>query len=87
MADQPDPEERRRMFMALQTVIAGENAVVGVAALSDALGAVIAFLCDDQAEAHAFCRTLIEDINRDITVNWQESREARGQALVNARYQ
>lgn len=87
MANQPDPAARREMFIALQTIVAGQDALVGVAAVADTLGAIVAFICKDQDEAKAFLTTLIDDVSRDVVDNWQTSREARAQAVVAARIQ
>ncbi len=77
-----DAKLRRKIFDQFQMVAAGQPAVESLAAAYDLTGALTAFICDTPEEAEKILRLTIEDLIRDIRVNWTESRAQRAGAFV-----
>lgn len=73
---------RRKLFMDFQMVATGHPSIDALAACFDLTGALTAFSCDTPEEAERVLRQTIEDMIRDIRVNWSASREQRAQSFV-----
>jgi hypothetical protein len=77
-----DPARRRALYVAVQTVLAGETVENCAGALCDSLGAVIGFASDTPEEADQLARGLAEDIIKNMADNWDYTRELRGAARI-----
>lgn len=70
-------ENRQRLFEQIQTLCAGEEADVVLAALQDVLSSVVGFMAVNDDQALTLIEETVLQLHASVELNWDATREMR----------